>query len=133
MPCLDATILIDVLRKVPEARAKIEELEREGPLITTEIGAYELYLGVERHQGRRQDEEREKVEDLLAQTDVLPFDRASAIRGARISWELRGRGQSVGALDLLTAAIALGHGHGTIVTRDREDFQRIPGIRVETY
>lgn len=133
MRCLDATILVDMLRRVPAARAKVEELERDGPLLTTEIGAYELYLGVERLQGRRHEEERGRVEDLLAQTDVLSFDRASSIRCARLSWELRRRGQTVGLLDLMTAGIALGHGHGTIVTRDREGFQRIPGLRVETY
>ena len=133
MPCLDATILIDILRRVPAARAKIEELERGGPLLTTEIGAYELYLGIERFGARRRDEEARKVADLLAQVDALPFDRASTIRTAQLSWDLKRRGQTIGLLDLLTAGIALGHGHDTIVTRDQEDFRRVPRIRVETY
>ena len=133
MRCLDSTILIDMLRRVPAARAKVEELEREGPLVTTEVGAYELYLGVERYGGRRREEETRKVADLLDQMETLPFDRASAIHTARLSWDLKRSGQTIGVLDLLTAGTALAHGHDTVVTRDEGDFRRVPGIRVETY
>lgn len=133
MRCLDATILIDILRRVPAARTKIEELERDGPLVTTEIGAFELYLGVERYGDRRREEEARKVASLLDQMDTLPFDRAGALRTAQLSWELKRRGRTIGLLDLLTAGIALGHGHDTIVTRDAGDFERVPGVDVETY
>jgi len=130
---LDSSILIDFLRDLPAAKRKLAELEQEHRLVTTEVGAFELYLGVEHLGARRRERERGRVKSLLEPMDVLPLERRGAIRAAEIAGEVRRRGRSVGLADLLTAAIALGHGGDTIVTRDVEDFRRVPGIRVETY
>jgi len=64
---------------------------------------------------------------------VLPLNRRASIRGAEIASLLRSRGQDVGGLDVLIAAIAMSHGINTIVTEDADDFRRIPGLHVETY
>jgi tRNA(fMet)-specific endonuclease VapC len=104
-----------------------------GPLTTTEIVAYELYHGIQHLGRRRRDAEAARIQEVLAQTDVLPFDRLSAIRAAELSGELRRRGQTVGIVDLFIASTALAHGGDVLVTRDAADFRRIPGIRTETY
>lgn len=41
-------------------------------------------------------------------------------------------GRDIGALDALTAGIALASGYNTVVSRD-DSFRRVPGLRVETY
>lgn len=93
----------------------------------------ELHHGIQ-HLGRtRRDAETARIEELLARTDVLPFDRGSAIRAAGISGDLRRRGQTVGIVDLLIAVGALALGAEAFVTRDASDFDRVGGLRVETY
>jgi len=133
LKCLDSAFLVDILRNIPAAIEKLRELEAEGPLFTTEVVAYELYHGIQHLGRKRRDAEAARIEEVLAQTDVLPFDRPSAIRAAELSGELRRRGQTVGLVDLLIASTALAHGSEALVTRDAADFRRVPGIRVETY
>lgn len=108
-------------------------LEAEEPLRTTEVGAFEIYLGVQHLGEARRAAEETRVKELLDQMDVLPFERRSAIRAAEIAGTIRRHGQTVTLADLFTAAIALGHGCDTIVTRDVADFRRVPELRVETY
>jgi len=133
LKCLDTAFLVDILRNIPAAIEKLRELEAEGPLFTTEVVAYELYHGIQHLGRKRRDAEAARIEEVLAQPDVLPFDRPSAIRAAELSGELRRRGQTVGLVDLLIASTALAHGSEALVTRDAADFRRVPGIRVETY
>jgi tRNA(fMet)-specific endonuclease VapC len=130
---LDTAFLVDVLRDVPAAIEKVQALEAEGPLLTTEVVAYELYHGIQHLGRKRRDDEAARIDKVLARMDVLPFDRPSAIRAAELSGELRRRGQSVGIVDLLIASTALAHGGEALVTRDADDFRRVPGVRVETY
>lgn len=133
MKCLDTTFLVDVLRNVPTAIEKLRALEAEGPLVTTEVVAYELYHGIQHVGRKRREGEAARIEEVLAQTDVLPFNRPSAIQAAELSGELRRRGQTVGIVDLFIASTALAHGSEVLVTRDAADFRRIPGLHVETY
>ena len=133
MRFLDTTFLVDILRNIPVAIEKLRGLEAAGPLVTTEVVAYELYLGIQHIGRKRREAEAARIEETLAQTDVLPFDRPSAIRAAELSAELRRRGHTIGILDLLIASTALAHGGEALVTRDAADFQRVPGILVETY
>jgi len=131
--CLDSTILVDVLRDLPSAKAKVRDLEEEEPLRATEIGSFELYLGLQRLGESRRTTEESRIKDLLDQMTLLPFERRSAVRAAEIAGAIRRRGQTISLADLFTAAIALGYGCDTIVTRDIADFRRVPGLRVETY
>ena len=133
MRCLDSTILVDVLRDLPSAKAKVRDLEEEEPLRATEIGSFELYLGLQRLGESRRTTEESRIKDLLDQMTLLPFERRSAVRAAEIAGAIRRRGQTISLADLFTAAIALGYGCDTIVTRDIADFRRVPGLRVETY
>ena len=133
MRCLDSTILVDVLRDLPSAKAKVRNLEEEEPLRATEIGSFELYLGLQRLGESRRTTEESRIKDLLDQMTLLPFERRSAVRAAEIAGAIRRRGQTISLADLFTAAIALGYGCDTIVTRDIADFRRVPGLRVETY
>jgi predicted nucleic acid-binding protein len=69
------------------------------------------------------------VEAVLARTIVIPFDLAVARVHARLTAELRRAGVSVGAHDLQIAATALEGAH-QIVTANRRDFDRVPGLTV---
>jgi len=130
--CLDATVLVDLLREDPGAAAKVAELEAEGPLATTEANAFELYFGIHLRPERREVAERHAA-SLLARLEVLPLDRAGAMRAGAIAADLRRRGQDIGFVDVLTAGIALSHGITTVVTRNVGHFRRVRDLLVESY
>ena len=62
------------------------------------------------------------------QIRVLPFDMECEKRVA----DLRSQGLRVGTQDLRIAATALVHGL-TVVTRNRRDFGRVPGLALEDW
>jgi predicted nucleic acid-binding protein len=60
---------------------------------------------------------------------VLPFDLVAARIHARLWADAASKGLSLGAHDLLIAAIALATGC-LVATRDRRSFPNIPGLDV---
>ena len=64
--------------------------------------------------------------DFYAAWTVLPWDAAAADHFVR----LRAQCPRVGTMDLKLACIALAHGC-IVLSGNRQDFQRIPGVRVE--
>jgi tRNA(fMet)-specific endonuclease VapC len=131
MKCLDTTFLIDLTRDPTRMKALADEVEAEGA-VTTEISVFELYAGAYRD-GRPVQRLIDAADGVLRRLEILPLSRLASRKAAELSSHLRARGEEVGALDVLIAAIALVHGVNTVMTRDPEDFRRIPGLRVETY
>jgi tRNA(fMet)-specific endonuclease VapC len=66
--------------------------------------------------------------DVYLKIPVLEFDAEAAEEFQRLR-RLRLR---VGAMDLKIAAIALAH-QATVLTRNRKDFSRVPGLRVDDW
>ncbi len=64
--------------------------------------------------------------------DSLPFDDEVAEAYGVLHTELRRSGRPIGANDLLIAAIALAN-RATLVTRDDNEFLRVPGLQVEVW
>jgi tRNA(fMet)-specific endonuclease VapC len=66
--------------------------------------------------------------DFFSGWRILPFDQAAAAEFVRL------RKQSLGVkpMDLRIASIALLH-RALVVTQDWDDFQRVPGLRVEDW
>jgi tRNA(fMet)-specific endonuclease VapC len=69
-----------------------------------------------------------QVVDMAKSVRVLPFT-PSAIE---IFLELRKALRRVGRFDLAIAAIVLEF-DGTVVTRNRQDFEQVPGLRIEDW
>ena len=113
---LDSSVLIDVLAGDRRALATIRRLESGGlvPVLST-VALFEVLSGVE---FRRSRAERAKVEVLLRQIPLEPFDLDSARRAGELRAELQRAGRSPGAPDVMIAGHALAGGH-TLVTRDR--------------
>jgi tRNA(fMet)-specific endonuclease VapC len=65
---------------------------------------------------------------FLARLPILPFQPAAIARCK----QLIGMKLNVGRMDLRIAAIALEHG-GIVVTRNKRDFARVPGLIVEDW
>lgn len=69
---------------------------------------------------------------LVRLFEVLPLIEETARRYATITRVLREQGQLIGTNDLWIAASALEHGE-TLVTRNLNEFRRIPGLSVTDF
>jgi len=69
---------------------------------------------------------------MLARFEMLAADEATAHQYARTTRLLRARGQLIGSNDLWIASSALAHGV-PLVTNNRVDFGRVPGLSVVNY
>jgi predicted nucleic acid-binding protein len=129
---LDSTLFVDLARRRPNAIAKIEELDsrRDTKVIPTPV-AYELLFGI---QGAKSLTQAALFRTWLSRFHVAPLDLAAAERAASIRVELSRLGRVKGAVDVLSAGIALAGNH-SLVTRD-VDFQgisHVTGLVIETY
>lgn len=128
---LDASFVIDVLRGKPAATKLMRELESGSDVLRIPtVVAFELWEGVER--SRWPAAEADKVAEALASHGTLQLTPAHARHAGRISASLLDRGDPIGEVDVLLAGTALAEGD-TLVTRNKRDFERVPGLRLRTY
>jgi tRNA(fMet)-specific endonuclease VapC len=90
----------------------------------------EMFYGSERSTRRERNLNVQRV--FFARYRSLSFDDVAAEQYAVIRAELEGRGQSIGANDLLIAAIALVHDL-TLVTHNVSEFSRVTKLRLEDW
>jgi tRNA(fMet)-specific endonuclease VapC len=132
MVCFDTTFIADLLRKNPSAEKALINLENENDnLCTTIITLAELFYGA--YRSRNLDKEKSKIQQALSNFLILGMDAKSAEKFGEILSLLDDSGQRVSDRDVLISAIAISHGESAIVTRNRKDFDRIPGITIITY
>ena len=91
---------------------------------------YELQTGVEKSAAPKK--RRAQLEALVSSLRVLPFGPQEALASARLRAQLETRGQPIGPIDTLIAGTALAHG-GVLVTRNLDEFRRVPGLVVESW
>lgn len=132
MLCLDSDFMIALLRGDKKAITKAEKLEEESrEIVSTAINALELFVGIvaiDGISGTRVKETRDFLENLT----ILNLDMSSAERSAYILNSLEKLGKSIGLKDSLIAGIALEH-KADILTRNIKHFERVSGLKVETW
>lgn len=99
-------------------------------LLTCSVVKAELWHGA--HKYNDPAERRRIVDHWLGLYRSLPFDDAAARQYADIRHHLEGRGEIIGPNDLKIAAICLSHDL-TLVSANREEFGRVPGLRLEDW
>jgi predicted nucleic acid-binding protein len=126
---IDSSVVIAVERQ-GQSLAVLSAATLGQPVALAAITASELLGGVLRAApAQRQQQRHAFVEAVLAQLPILPFDLPVARTHAGIWAALLAAGQPIGPNDLLIAATALTHGYG-VLTHNRRDFDRIPGLIV---
>ena len=102
-------------------------IQHSGRLWIASVGLAELYTWAY----KQDDPTRilEKIRDFLQDVQVLPFDEACALEVGKLRGGYLRVGITVGAVDLMIAAVALVHDL-TLVTHNVADFSRIPNLRV---
>jgi tRNA(fMet)-specific endonuclease VapC len=118
----DTDVLVDFLRGGGTA-ARVELEISTGSLRTTVVAAFELW------QGARTARAEQNVRTLLEAIEILPLDARAAELAGGVRRLLVGRGADIGVADSLVAGICLGR-DGTLLTRNREHFERVDGLRL---
>ena len=130
MKCLDTDLLVAIIRGKDEAKRKVSLLDTEGRQATTTVNAFELFYGA--HKSRMTDENVRQTRRLLSRLLLLPLAVASAERAGSIFASLEKKGMPLDFRDAMIAGIAL-ENRLTIVTRNRSDYARVPGLSVEEW
>jgi predicted nucleic acid-binding protein len=129
---LDTNVLSEVMRKEPND-ALLQKLNDTpaSDVVTAAICVAELRHGTARVAHGARLWER-IAHEILSRVDILPLGEAEAVRaGDLLAW-LEAHGRPIGIEDVWIAATALEHGL-TVVTRNLRHFQRIPGLRSESW
>lgn len=122
MTIADTDVLIDYLAGKGEHEA-VERLLRRGVLRTTVITRFELLSGA------KNPKQLSVLYQLLEAVPSLGLDEAAADAASEIRRSLERAGNAVGMADSLIAGIVISQG-GSLLTRNRRHFERIPGIRL---
>jgi tRNA(fMet)-specific endonuclease VapC len=131
----DAAFLIDLQREWTRqtpgpAFALMEELDEHEILAVSVFAVAEMRLGAELT--RRPAKAHQQIDELLAGLLVVYPTDAFAARYAREAAALQRNGNRIPTMDLLIGTLAL-LDDAPIVTRNRKDFSRVPGLRVLSY
>lgn len=129
---IDTNILIEAERGRLDIGAYVSDHEAEVFYISA-ITVSELLHGVHRAhdmvvKGRR----AASSERFINTFTVIPIDTAVARTHASLWAILEAAGQMIGIHDLWLAATCITHGLG-IITRNVREFERVPGLVVETW
>jgi predicted nucleic acid-binding protein len=136
MAVLETTFVIDLMKESKRSRlgpasTKLQDLTARGETLRIAIFTIaELLVGVSK--GTKPRQERLAIERCIAPFEVLPFERSTAEIFGTIVGELERQGQAISDIDALIASVALEHVE-MLVTRNRRHFDRIAGLRVESY
>lgn len=128
MKVLDSDIVIAALRGTSDAKDAINALESDELAIASPT-QYEVLLGAY-HYGRKT--QIDKTEEFFDKYQVLPLDGPASKRAASIRANLMRKGVDLDDMDVLIAAVAL-ENEASVVTRNKEHFQRIDGLNVEEW
>ena len=130
MICLDTNIVISILNgRNPSLRHRLEEQLGAGTKVGMPVVAlFEMRFGIAKS-NRREHSERLLERFLGLGIDVLPFEAEDAAHAGDIRAHLESKGTPIGPYDYLIAAQARRRG-ATLVTANRREFARVPGLMV---
>ncbi len=127
---LDTDICVYCINNKPlSVRTRLNML-RFGDVGIPAIVVAELRYGIAKSQVREKNEIA--VDRFLASFEIVPFDKAAALRYGDIRAELEKKGTPIGALDMLIAAQAVSLGL-TLVTNNLREYKRVPGLKCITW
>ena len=131
MVILDTDLIIGYFRKVPKVIEIISKFKQNGTeLKTTIINVGELYKGA--YLSTKVNENKKKIEDFLKNIIILDL-KVDAIKiYAKISAELRMKGEKIGDFDELIASITISKKE-TLITRNIRHYERISEISLQNW
>ena len=127
---LDTNVCIYVIKRKPiQVLDKLRTFE-PGDVAVSSITVAELQYGA--CKSSRPDRNREALTEFLVPLEVVAFDDSAAVHYGEIRAHLERRRNVIGAMDMLIAAHARSLSL-TMVTNNIQEFERVPGLRVENW
>lgn len=128
---LDTNICSYVLRRHPlTVKAHFDQVGPDQLAISTVVLA-ELLFGAAQHSTKGA-EIRQDIDDMARRLEVMPWSAQAAEEYGRLRAFLQRQGTPIGGMDLLIAAHALAE-NAVLVTNNRREFERVPGLRLENW
>lgn len=127
---LDTNICIYTIRqRPPEVRVRFEAYQ-PGELAISSITLSEMEYGAAKSQ--KPEQNRQSLLQFLLPLEILNYDATAAQAYGKVRTELERAGTPMGAMDLMIAAHALSL-NLTLITHNLKEFQRVPGLRAESW
>jgi tRNA(fMet)-specific endonuclease VapC len=127
---LDTNICIHIIKRSPPNLYERFRRLRIGDIGVSAISLCELQFGVAR--SSYPEKNQQALTEFLAPLELLDFPSQAAQTYGEIRAHPVRLGTPIGNYDLLIAAHALSSGF-TLVTNNRREFARVPGLRVENW
>ena len=130
MKLLDTNVCIAFLNGTDDGvRARLVAEDPDSVVLCSVVKA-ELLYGA-RH-SEHVDRNLSRLASFFAPFESLPFNDGAAEIYGLVRAQLRRAGRPIGGNDLIIAATALAS-DATLVTRNQDEFRRVPGLRVEAW
>lgn len=130
MPCLETDFLVDVFRQKKEAIQKLEQLSKEKePLTVTPVTIAELFHGAFKSNNPKNANALEETEQTV---QLLEFDWPAARIAGELLHHLEKKGEKIGNLDTLTAAVCLRHNQ-ILITKNKKHYAKIPKLKTRDW
>jgi len=130
---LDSSVVIAAERQretVAQLMRRIVSTAGDQRAALSAVGLTELVHAIYRTSNPAQRQNRERfIGDLLADMDVVPYAKATAMLAGKIDGEQRAQGVTIPYADLLIGVTALEHGYA-VATVNLRHFQMIPGLQI---
>jgi tRNA(fMet)-specific endonuclease VapC len=126
---LDTDTLIYISKRAGNCLVNLEKVLDSEVAIST-INVFELEYGIARSNSPAR--AQAFLIEIKSRFHVLPFDEASAANAGRVRAQLGKAGMPIGAYDLQHAGIALTNDL-IFVTRNTDEFKRVPGLRLTNW
>ncbi|WP_183378691.1 MULTISPECIES: tRNA(fMet)-specific endonuclease VapC [unclassified Herbaspirillum] len=126
---LDTNICIFTCKNKPqEVRNHFER--HQGQMCISTVTLMELIYGAEK--SAFPERNLAIIEGFAARLDVLSYDFKASEHTGQLRAELSKQGKTIGAYDAMIAGHARSQGL-IVVTNNRREFERVPGLRVEDW
>jgi len=126
---LDTSICIFTIKNRPQ-QVRDAFNRHHGQLCINSVSLMELIYGAEKSESPERN--LAVVEGFAARLEVLPYDTLAASHTGQLRAELARSGTPIGPYDQLIAGHARSRGL-ILVTNNRREFDRVPGLRVEDW
>lgn len=131
MVILDTDFIIGYLREAPKIIEILSNYEEnKTDLKTTIINVGELYKGA--YLSAKVIENIEKIDKFIRKVEILDLNIEIMKTYAKISADLRKKGEIIGDYDELIASITIHHNE-TLVTRNVRHYERIPKLSFQNW
>ena len=127
---LDTNIIIYAKDARPEIVLERFRQYQPGDLCISSITMAELEYGVCNSSKPKQN--RLALLTFLSNIDIIPFDTDAARCYGQIRFDLKSKGQLIGANDMLIAAHAKSLGY-TLITNNTREFERVNGLLLDNW